>query len=165
MMRRGKQNKKIKDGRVLLKLQQPKFRIKNLSGVLNVIPLRGGCGTAALSMITGISAKIIDKELPKSVDYWSDRRMKAFLQERDYTVTEITVSKVCQKFTINDQLITPKHVLLAGQNIYPNEGTWSVIHMGMKYHNFEMEPLSPLEFVNNPTDTLYAITHKKWERY
>lgn len=163
-MRRGKFNKKIKNGSWIMELQQPKFKVKNLSNQVDVFDLRGGCGTSALSMLTGISPKIIDRNLPLSVDYWSDRRMKAFLRDHGYFVTEITVSRVCAKTWSCNQLITPKHVLLAGQNIYRDEGTWSIIHQGLRYHNFEMEYLNPLEFVNNPTDTLYAISHKKWER-
>lgn len=160
-MRKGVHSTKIKNTTWLYKLQQPRFKpsfIRDLSS----LPYAGGCGTAAISVLTGIHPKTVDKYLPKNTDAWSDLEMKRFLRKRGYKVTEITVARVTQDWCIKIPPITHNHVLLLGQEIYLGEATWSVVNKNSRYHNFEWEPLSPLEFINNPTMTVYAITHKKW---
>lgn len=160
-MRIGVHNSKIRSTAFIKKLTAPKFHIKNLHKH-TVMPYRGGCGTAAISMITGLAPRTIDRELPKTTDAWSDLQMKRFLRSHGYTVTEITVAKVTQDRVFKEMPITYRHLLLIGQEQLYGEATWAVVHQGYRYHNFSMEALSPMEFLNNPTMTVYAITHKKW---
>jgi len=161
-MRIGKENKKLKDTLWIRRLNQDNFVISNLRKY-QVAPYRGGCGTAALSMLTGYSPVYVDKYLPRTAKYWSDRAITSFLKERGYKVTEITINRLTQDRSYKIPPITYRHVLLVGQWINYLEGTWLVVNNGMKYHNFDAEPLQPMEFFNNPTDTVYVITHKRWE--
>lgn len=160
-MRQGKKYKR-RDMYELLNLKQERFSIKNI-GRYSVMPYRGGCGTAAISMLTGLHPKVIDKNLPKKSKYWTDKAMVSYLKKLGYGVKEITIERVVKNKILNKMPINYQHVWLVGQWVYSDDGTWSIVNGGARYHNFEMEPLSPFEFLNNPTDTVYAITHKKWE--
>ena len=157
-MRPGKHHRKITSSRWLQTLETLYF-IPKLFPYGN---LKGSCGTTALATITGINPKTIDRQMPKTNDYWTDLAIKKFLRSRGYEVTEITVSRVTQCPNWQEDPITEKHVLLISQEILQGEGTWAVIHEGMRHHNFESDSLNPFEFINNPLTAVYAISHPKW---
>ena len=69
------------------------------------------CGTAALSMLTGLSPKYIDRHKPKSAIHWSDKAILAFLRGRGcdvqtvskYGVTNIDPSDNWEMFPLNSK--------------------------------------------------------------
>lgn len=159
-MRDGAHNMKLKSARWLKALETLKFKPKLRDFDSS---FHGGCGTATLSLITGISPAKIDRNLPKHIDYWSDKRMKNFLRKHGYEVTEITVSRVTQNPHCQEEPITSRHVLLISQEIFMREATWAVIYGFQRYHNFRPEELHPMELINNPLMTVYAVSHPKWD--
>lgn len=160
-MRHGTHNRKLRSSWWLGCLKASKFKPKLFRWPVK--DLKGSCGTAAISTITGINPTLVDKKMPKTNDYWTDRAMKKFLKKHGYVMTEITVSRVTQNPDYQEEPITPNHILLVSQEVCYGEGTWAVIHDHKRYHNFEEEPLDPFEFINQPTMTVYSISHKKWQ--
>ena len=158
-MRPGAHNRKLKSARWLRVLETTKFKPRLFNPRLN---LRGSCGTTAIATITGLNPLKIDKKMPKNSDYWKDLPLKKFLRKNGYTVTEVTVSRVTQSPTWQEDPITGCHVLLVSQEVLQGEATWAVIYNYKRYHNFEEEDLHLFEFVNNPLMTVYAISHPKW---
>ena len=156
-MRSGTHNKKLDSSRWIRALETDKFNprfFKDFNGV-------GTCGTNALSLITGISPRVVDKQMPKTNDYWTDKAMKSFLRKKGYEITEITVSRVTQSSEFEENPITAKHLLLISQEVCLGEGTWAVLYQGKKFHNFQQDNLSCFEFINNPLTAVYAISHPK----
>lgn len=123
--------------------------------------LRGSCGTHAISHITGVSPRIVDRHLPKHVKCWSNARMVRFLRNKGYTVQPVTIFNVTNRDWPKDH-ISPYHVLLLGQHVLRHEGTWSVVHNNKRYHSGYIDELDPYEFINNPLECAYIIHHKRW---
>lgn len=128
---------------------------------------RGGCGTSALAIITNLTQPYIDSHLSHNEDCWTDERIVEFLRQRGYDVEEVTLTKIGAKASSGSYVITHDHVVLIGQEIFitktDQEGTWSVVHNGKRWHNCHVEKFNPLELVNNPIDTCYVISHKSWK--
>lgn len=116
----------------------------------------GSCGTHALACITGKKPKTINKHLPKTSDSWTTRRMLKYLKENGYTVIPLTIELAL------DHSVAPKHVILVGQYVTRDEGTWSVQWNGLQYHSGDTEFLRPHEYLKNPIDNAYIIWHPKW---
>lgn len=118
------------------------------------------CGCSVIKMMTNLPDGVIKKALGKHSE-WSDQRMTTLLKKLGYGVEELTVADVCGKngryYTIKDN-----HLLLVGQWMMPNEGTWCLVHRGFYYHGGTEERLKPLEFFNNPIERVYVISHPKW---
>ena len=119
------------------------------------------CGTNALAMLTGISPSKIVKERDR-VGYWSYKKMLSYLNVRGYTTVEVTVAEVTNRME-RLEIVSYDHVLLIGQYMFRDEGTWTVVHNYMLYHNFDKDPLRPLEFLNNPSERIYIVSHPTWK--
>jgi len=154
--------KKIKN---LQSLTQECFSIKNI-GKYSANKYTGGCGTAALSMLTGEPPSKVDKHLPNHLrkgEYWTDKAITEYLKKRKFGVYALDIKSIIGSKGFITNPIKHDHVLLIGQWVYEEEGTWCIVNNGARYHNFKMEPLTLLEFINNPIDSVYIITHKNWE--
>lgn len=149
---------------VLIGKTSPRFTPHFLNR--DYMKLKGGCGTSSLALLTGITPKKIDEiAVKKDRDWWTDRDMLKFLNSNGYKTTELTISRVTNALfgKSSNTPIKYNHVLLIGQYYYANEGTWSVVNKNTIYHNFEAAPLNALEFINNPTMSVYIVEHKKWK--
>lgn len=122
----------------------------------------GGCGTLALSLLTGHKQTYVGSRFPKTRDYWTDRAMCSYLRNYGYTVLPLTTCCVTHYSGDIKYPIKSKHVLLVGQWMVRDEGSWSVLYSGKYYHNMIEKPIDPLEFINHPIDRAYLISHKKW---
>jgi hypothetical protein len=125
--------------------------------------LRGSCGSMALATLTGIAPHKVAKALPKRAKYWTDKAISRFLKSKGFKMIPVTVCDVTSHAVTIQNPIKPYHVLLVSQLMLKNEGSWSVVHRNKIYHNFDELTLDPLEFINHPTMTVYAIWHKKWQ--
>lgn len=158
-MRDGKYNKKININNHLSTMISPCFDpYLKWEDQFNF-----SCGTTAISTLTGISPTKIQKLIPKNIKYWTDKAMIKYLKSKGYNIFEITKSNITQDKFFRSYSIGPHHVLLVGQFIMRDEGTWSIVYNGQYIHNFDSCPLKLYEFFNNPTDTVYVISHKKWK--
>ena len=141
-------------------LQYATFKFRPTLGVFSSVA--GSCGTYALATITGLKPSYIQKHLPKSTDCWSDRSIRKFLLKRGYETIPITVCSVTNdKYSVRYP-IKNFHVLLVGQYMIRDEGSWQVIYNKKAYHNYDSDSLDALEFVNNPPMTVYVVWHPKW---
>lgn len=128
-----------------------------------IYSLRGSCGTHAISHLTGISPRTVDKSLPKNIACWSATRMVKYLRDRKYTVQPVTILNVTNKDWPSDH-ISKHHVLLLGQYVLRTEGTWCVVWNNIRYHSGSINELDPLGFINCPLDSAYIIYHKRWSK-
>jgi hypothetical protein len=127
------------------------------------------CGTSCLATVTGLHPEKIDKHLPKNQRYWSCNSFARFLTKQKYHVIPITRNLVTAHTTIVYP-IKPLHVLVAGLDLCTEaetgekEASWFVIYRNKIWHNFMVEDLHPLEFVNHPIQCMYMIYHPQWKR-
>ena len=118
------------------------------------------CGTAALTMLTGLDPKVIEKGHVPSIlerdglDYAAVRKI---LTKHGYSIYPITKSGI-RKFP----RLRSDHCLLIDGIIDPEENSWLVMHKGTLWHNFHVERVDPLYFFNNPTECVYLVWHPKW---
>jgi hypothetical protein len=125
--------------------------------------LRGSCGTHALAHIMKESPTKIDKYLPKNISCWSTTRIAKFLRQNGYVVQPVTICNVTNRDWPRDH-ISKYHILLIGQFVLRQEGTWSVVWCNERYHSGHTEELDPYEFINNPLDCAFIVYHKKWSK-
>ena len=125
------------------------------------------CGSSALSLITGLRPKNIEKQLPPRAKHWSDRAAIQFLRKYHFHVCQVTKCGVTNTDPLSAAWDTPgdidhTHVLLCNNLVCRDEASWFVITGNVQFHNFETRELSPLFFVNRPSQSMYLVWHKKW---
>jgi hypothetical protein len=121
------------------------------------------CGSAVLSLLTGESPTKVEKSLPKGSDDWTDKPLINYLINRGYEVKKVTQCDVTEHPTVVEYPIKNEHVLIVSKLVCRDEGTWTVVHNQFEYHNFEINMLKPLEYLNNPIMSAYVVFHKKWK--
>lgn len=126
-----------------------------------------GCGATALSLITGIKSNIIFRSKKfkenESLFSWNDTFMRGFLRKQGFSIIPITLCEVSNFQTYIESPIKNYHVILMSQLMKKNEASWSVIFNNYIFHNFEILPLKPLEFINNPILSAYVIYKDEWK--
>lgn len=116
-----------------------------------------GCGRTALSTLTGVAPyKFVEQK------NYTDKYMIRELVDRNFVVLPITNADVTQTPQFIVSHIKESHVILASQLAIKGEGTWSAYYGGYSFHNFAVEELKPLEFLNRPLLSAYVIFHSKW---
>jgi hypothetical protein len=129
---------------------------------------KGTCGVYALSIITGLTPRYIDKFTPKK-GWWGDAEMLRFLKSRGCQAYEISHASVHrpkreQMFeNIYQRNINHLNVLLISQHMLPTEGSWAVVHNNSYYHGHERELFTGYELLTNPFWTGYVLWHPKWK--
>ncbi len=139
------------------------FRVRHFAPHLyDSIYAHCGCGAIALATLTGENPAFIQNPNKRNKDHWSDSFVVSFLKKREYQVKLLD-----KKTLLRDEIfssVTNKHVLLVSHWLNKKNASWAVISHGCYYyHNFEVLPLVPLEFVNRPILTAYAVFHEKWK--
>jgi len=119
-----------------------------------------GCGPSTLALLTGEPPKLIAAE-----NHWqphtSARFMRNFLRARGYGVLEITRDNILSSRT----KIYSFHVVLLAQLFRNGEGTWSVLHNGVLYHNCEGYTMDSLSLLNKPIVCAFLVVHPRWRRF
>jgi hypothetical protein len=124
------------------------------------------CGTAALSLLTGIVPRIVERQLPKNKVHWSDQAVTQFLTTRGYSICQVSkcgVTNLDARAEWELMPINKNHVLLCNLLMCVDEASWWVIHDGFSFHNFEMRELNPLLLLNKPSQSVYLVAHDKWK--
>lgn len=126
------------------------------------------CGTGAISLLTGLHPKYIEQKLPTGRKHWSDTSLCRFLQKRGYKTTQLTkrlVTSFSSKciYIYLPYNIKENHCLLLNSLVCENEASFFVIHKNSIYHNFAKYDVSPLFWVNRPTQSIFIVSHEKWK--
>lgn len=88
--------------------------------------------------------------------------MVEFLRANGFLVFAITKCDVSKDQDAIDYHIFSDHVVLVSSLVAKSETTWQVIYDGFIFHNFEIDKMSPLEFLNNPPRTAYVLWKPEW---
>jgi hypothetical protein len=121
------------------------------------------CGTAAISLLTGISPVIIEKQLPRGQIDWTDHSMTKNLMDKKFIVKKITKCDLTGDPFVVRYPLQPNHVILISSLLCKMEGSWMILHNNLEYHNFEIKPLQPLEYVNHPIMSAHVVYHPRWK--
>ena len=144
------------------RLTAPKLRLVASRQQRREYATISNCGTAALSLITGISPIEIQSHCPmEDKEGWCADQMERFLKKAGYTVKELT------RRTVNNvwwtlRPITDDHVLLMVVRVNLDEYSAAVVHRGELWHNMYKERLNGLYFLNKPTETVLLVHHPSW---
>ena len=121
------------------------------------------CGCSTLALLTGIDPFILSAS-NKNRDHTSDKFMLDILKSNGFKIAKLTQCSVSNNRTrVLENNIKYYHVLLVSQLVLRNEASWSVIQGDYIYHNFIINLLKPLEFLNRPVITSYLLFHKKYK--
>lgn len=121
------------------------------------------CGSAALSLITGISTKTIEKSCPNPSVGWYTSRVIKYLKEKGFTVIELSKKDVLNSYCL-DFPINKNHCLLMNVRMDNSDNTMFVVHKGKLWHHYECEPyFNNLFFINKPTQDVLLIFKKDWK--
>jgi len=120
------------------------------------------CGSGALSLVTGINVKTVEKGCPNIKTGWYTSRAIKFLRSHGYTVRELTKSTVLNQYGLWN--ITEQHCLIVNSHVDKADNSMFVIHNGNIWHNFNCERMDPLFFVNHPFQDVLIVYHKKWKK-
>ena len=128
----------------------------------------GSCGVNALSCVTGLTQRYIDRFTPKK-KWWGDEEMLKFLKSRGYEahpISEETIHEHKDYSWSEDYYrnsINHLNVLLISQHTKADEGSWFVVYNNTYHHGVERAFFSGYELISNPFWTGYALWHKKWK--
>lgn len=124
------------------------------------------CGTAALSTLTGINPVIVESKLPKSNFNWTDKTLITYLKQLKYNTIQLTKYGVtCLPTDLSSAMLMPinnKHVLICNCLVCRDEASWFIVHNNFIWHNLECVPLTPLFFINKPSQSIWLVGHKNW---
>ncbi len=120
------------------------------------------CGTAILSLLTDISPKSVEKHCPNPKKGWYTSRIIKFLEEKGYTVVEISKNNVLSNCQYNPSL-NRDHCLLINARVDDEENSLYLLHKDQVWHHFDVQANSdPLFFFNKPTQDVLLVYHPKW---
>ena len=121
------------------------------------------CGISTLALLTGINPFILNAS-NKNRDHTSDKFMLDILKSNGFKIAKLTQCSVSNNTSrVLQNSIKYYHVLLVSQLVLRNEASWSVIYDQYIFHNFLVNLLKPLEFLNRPPITAYLLFHKKYK--
>ena len=122
-----------------------------------------GCGCNLIALLTGINPYKIRKD-NKNKNHYSDSFVIDYLKRFKFKIHKITqceVSNNTSDFLLNT--VKPYNIIICCQLVKKNECTWSCIWNGQfSIHNFSINRINPLEFINRPPQSCYLIVHPKW---
>jgi hypothetical protein len=124
------------------------------------------CGSAALSVITGLNPGRVEKLLPMRRKDWTDNAAIGLLRKRGFSVRQLSKLGVTnlspQGTSFESMPIDLDHVLLCNCLCCYHEASWFIVHQGVIFHCFEAQMLHPLFFVNKPSQSVWLVKHRKW---
>lgn len=121
------------------------------------------CGSAALSLITGIDVLKVEKGCLNPLRGWPTTTAVKWLRKKGYVVIELSKDGVLTH-NHHEYLIHDNHVLLINARVEKKENSMFVVHKHYIWHNFEYECLSPLFFINRPTQDVLLVWHKDFDK-
>lgn len=137
---------------------------------LNLIPRKNNnyeyisCGTASLSLITGLSTRFIEKHCKNPKVGWYTKRAIEFLRNRGFTAVELTKNRItCLNYGYSFP-ITKNHCLMINAKMDKKENSMFLLHKDKIWHHFEPESSNSLFFLNKPTQDVFVIWHPKWNK-
>lgn len=120
------------------------------------------CGSASLSLITGLSPGVIERSCPNPKIGWFTTRAVKFLKEKGYSVIELSKENILNAgwpaYPLNEN-----HCLLMNVRVDSMENSMFVVHKGKVWHHYDPTTLDGLFFLNKPTQDVLLVYHKKWK--
>ncbi len=152
----------------------------NFSGMTYAL---AGCGNLVLGQITGANPWEINslmrgfmKEFcarpgnehlnTKEVlagGYVPAEFMMTFFMMHGIHMYPLTVRDVCPVRRLIENHVTHNHVVLVALHVAAQEQTWAIIFQNKLWHGTEVQPLHPLEFINNPIAESYLLFNPAWK--
>lgn len=117
-----------------------------------------GCGASAISLLTGMPPRSIPK--PKRGN-WTEKYVLKYLHAKKFNIVELTMRNVTG-FEYLSYPVSTSHVTLLRLKFIRGEASWAVTYNKTIYHNFEIVPMKPYEFLNHPIMAAYLVKHPKW---
>lgn len=111
------------------------------------------CGSATLSLITGLSPVEIERRLPRSQRHWSTGAAAAFLRKNGWKTALLnprSISDSLSSFHWDDQTLNNNHLLLMNCMTSRFEASWFLFENGKVWHNFSVESTGPLFLLRRP---------------
>ena len=142
-----------------------------------------GCGNIILGQITGANPWEINLLMKDFIKEFCARPENKHLATKDvlaggYIPSEfmmtffslhgihmfpLSVRDVCPNKRLIENPITKNHVVLVALHVAANEQTWAVIFQNKLWHGTDVQPLDPLEFINNPISEAYLLYNPSWK--
>lgn len=127
----------------------------------------GSCGTNAIGMLTGLSARAIERHRPKSNTYWAPATLRKFLRRRGFQLfrlTECSVTYFPDRHPKYQNVVTPQHVVLLLLDMCRSEMSYMILHQSTLWHNGTTERITPLTFVNAPIVDAHVVWKPSWAK-
>jgi len=120
------------------------------------------CASAALSLLTNIPVKKVEKYYSK--EGWPTSKIIGFLKSKGYVVVEVSKAGVLSHRYFGENPLSKYHCLLINANADAVENSLFIMHRNKVYHHFHLQTEDdPLFFFNKPTQDVLLVYHKKWE--
>lgn len=121
------------------------------------------CASAALSLLTNISVRTIEKFCPDKA--WSTSMISKFLKSKGYVVIEVSKGGILSHTYNGGEPLSKHHCLLINANSDAEENSLYIMHRNKVYHHFHLQVENdPLFFFNKPTQDVLLVFHKKWNK-
>lgn len=126
--------------------------------------LSASCGFNALALLSGFNPFQIKKKYKRAGfshshdSHCSEDFAVSFLRKW-YDILKLD-EKTIQEPAETANNVTANHLLLMVQSFSHSENSYVVTWQGMMYHNFEIYPLKPMEFINRPIKSMYILKRK-----
>ena len=89
--------------------------------------------------------------------------MMTFLNIHGIHMYPLTIRDVCPNRRLIENHVTKNHVVLVALHVAAQEQTWAIIFQNKLWHGTEVQPLHPLEFINNPISESYLLFNPTWK--
>lgn len=120
-----------------------------------------GCGASALSTLLGENPEKYFLQNKKNNPYWPESLMLSKIRRGGYRTMKLTDKIVKTTDDFIELAVSEYHILLTKQKMTKNETSWQVIWGGYIFHNFEIRPLKPFEFINNKLLDSWVLKRKE----
>lgn len=120
-----------------------------------------GCGASLLATLLGENPTELYLKNKKNNPYWPEKLVINKIQRGGYDVLKLNDSITKISELVVDFNIKEYHILLTNQRMTKNETSWQLIWNNYIFHNMEIRPLKPLEFINNRLINVWVLKKKE----
>lgn len=123
------------------------------------------CGATALSLLIGKSpfdyTHIVSDGAISTADFLKELTAEGFRYE-ELTLCSLSNAPLCQDGYLTNAIDT-NHVVVLVQLYHKHNATYTVTWNNLIWHNFDINPVRPLEFLNRPILQGWVVHHPNWD--
>lgn len=111
------------------------------------------CGSATMSLVTGLDPAYIESRLPRTQLHWSTRSAAKFLNRCGWKTLILPpkgIVSTLNEFTWDNATLSPQHLVMVNCYTSAKEASWFLVENGRVWHNFYIEPAGPLFLLRRP---------------